>query len=418
MGTVKGKDRLHYAWLILLVCTLVVFGSLGLGRLAYSPILPHMQAGLGLSNTQAGTLATGNFVGYLLLSVIGGLLAARFGPRLIISFSMIVVGLTMILTGLAGSFWSAMLWRVLTGMGSGGSNIPALGLLAAWFAPRRRGLAVGIAIAGSSIALIATGYVVPPVLVSFGRDGWRAAWIIMGGVVLLLALLAWLTLRDFPAERGLEPLGGAWAGRPGDERASSLAWGSVYRSGVVWHLGLIYIAWGIAYIYITFFNKYLVTEVGLSDQTAGRLWSLVGWLSLTCGFTWGALSDRWGRKAGLALVYTVHAASFVLFALADGGISHILSAVLFGLSAWSIPAIMAAACSDQVGPRLAPAALGFLTVFFGVGQIVGPYVAGLLADRLGTFVPAFLIAGGVALLGALGSLLLPPGRAPEEASIG
>lgn len=418
MGTAKGEGRLHYAWPILLVCTLVVFGSLGLGRLAYSPILPNMQAGLGLSNTQGGALATGNFGGYLLLSVIGGLLAARFGPRLVISLSMLVVGLTMILTGLAQSFWAAILWRSLTGMGSGGSNIPALGLLAAWFAPRRRGLAVGIAIAGSSVALVVTGYAIPPVMASYGGDGWRAAWIIMGAAVLLLALLAWLTLRDSPAERGLRPLGDTPETPPGDERASSLAWGSVYRSGVVWHLGLIYIAWGIAYIYITFFNKYLVTEVGLSEQAAGRLWSLVGWLSLTCGFTWGAVSDRWGRKAGLALVYLVHAGAFALFAVADGAALYVVSSILFGLSAWSIPAIMAAACGDQVGPRLAPAALGFLTVFFGIGQVAGPYLAGLLADRLDTFVPAFLIAAGAALLGAVGALLLPPAPAPERASIG
>jgi predicted MFS family arabinose efflux permease len=240
----------------------------------------------------------------------------------------------------------------------------------------------------------------------------------MGGVVLLLALLAWFTLRDSPGERGLELLGGTPEEQPGAARTSSLAWGSVYRSGVVWHLGLIYIAWGIAYIYITFFNKYLVTEVGLSDQTAGRLWSLVGWLSLTCGFTWGAVSDRWGRKAGLALVYTVHAGSFLLFAVGGGAAPYIVSSILFGLSAWSIPAIMAATCGDQVGPRLAPAALGFLTLFFGIGQTVGPYVAGLLADRLGTFVPAFLIAAGAALLGALGALLLPPSYAPKAASIG
>jgi MFS family permease len=156
----------------------------------------------------------------------------------------------------------------------------------------------------------------------------------------------------------------------------------------------------------------------LSGQISGQLWLLVGWLSLTCGFTWSAVSDRWGRKAGLALVYTVHAGSIVLFAVAGGAASYIVSSVLFGLSAWSIPAIMAAACGNQVGPRLAPAALSFLTLFFGIGQAVGPHVAGLLADRLGTFVPGLLIAAGAALLGALGALLLPPGHAPKAASIG
>jgi MFS family permease len=85
-----------------------------------------------------------------------------------------------------------------------------------------------------------------------------------------------------------------------------------------------------------------------------------------------------------------------------------ISAILFGITAWSIPAIMAATCGDVLGPRLAPAALGFITLFFGVGQAIGPSVAGVMADASGTFVSAYLLAAFVAVLGAAGSLLLRP----------
>ena len=67
---------------------------------------------------------------------------------------------------------------------------------------------------------------------------------------------------------------------------------------------------------------------------------------------------------------------------------------------------MAATCGDLLGPRLAPAALGFITLFFGIGQSTAPSVAGLLADAFQSFAPALLLASGVALLGAFGSLLL------------
>ena len=67
---------------------------------------------------------------------------------------------------------------------------------------------------------------------------------------------------------------------------------------------------------------------------------------------------------------------------------------------------MAALCGDLLGPRLAPAALGFITLFFGIGQALAPGVAGALADRYGSFAPAFLLASGVALLGAVLSLPL------------
>ncbi len=87
--------------------------------------------------------------------------------------------------------------------------------------------------------------------------------------------------------------------------------------------------------------------------------------------------------------------------------------MLFGITAWGIPAIMAVVCGDIVGPLMAPAAYGFLTAFHGFGQAAGPYVAGRLADSLPTFTASYLMAAGVAFLGAIGMLLLrwaPGGR--------
>jgi MFS family permease len=73
---------------------------------------------------------------------------------------------------------------------------------------------------------------------------------------------------------------------------------------------------------------------------------------------------------------------------------------------------MAATCGDMLGPRMAPAALGFITLFFGIGQALGPIAAGALGDAAKSLSPAFLLAAGVAFLGAIGSLLLrPAGRA-------
>jgi MFS family permease len=83
-----------------------------------------------------------------------------------------------------------------------------------------------------------------------------------------------------------------------------------------------------------------------------------------------------------------------------------LSAALFALTAWSIPALMAALCGDRFGARLAPAALGLITLVFGLGQALGPWLAGAIADATHSFAPAFLVAGATALLvGGGGSLL-------------
>jgi MFS family permease len=397
----------HYAWLILAAGTLVVFGALGLARFGYTMVLPAMQQGLGLSNTQAGALATVNLIGYLVLSVLGGALAARYGPRIVITVGLTVAAAGMLLTGLANSFATAAVWRIVTGIGSGASNVPAMGLLAAWFVQRRRGMAAGIGVTGSSLALILLGLLVPHVLSAYGWNGWRICWFLFAGITLGLAVLAFSILRNCPSELGLLPIGDTGENTTITAKVRELNWGRVYRSGVVWHLGLIYVAYGFSYIiYMTFFTKYLIAEGGYTQESAGRLFMLMGWLSLLCGLIWGSVSDRLGRKTALVIVYIIHSVAFGLFALFPSQPGFIISAVLFGLSAWSIPAIMAATCGDLLGPRLAPAGLGFVTLFFGIGQAAGPSVAGIIADAGHSLSPALLLAAGVALLGAVGSLFL------------
>lgn len=404
-----NQDRIHYAWIVLAVGTLVVFGSLGLARFGYTVVLPSMQAELGMDNTQAGVLATANLVGYLALSVIGGALAARYGPRVVITSGLALAGVAMLFTGLANGFLQLAIWRGLTGIGSGASNVPVMALVAAWFTARRRGLATGIAVAGSSLGLILLGPLVPRILSVYGESGWRVSWYIFGGATLILAILGWLLLRNHPDKMGLKPVGAPGENPAPGSRAQALQWGRVYRSAAVWHLGFVYVAFGFSYIiYMTFFTKRLIAEGGYSPETAGRLFMTMGWFSLLCGLIWGTISDVIGRKPALVAVYLIHALAFSLFGFWPTPTSFTISAILFGLTAWSIPAIMAATCGDVLGPRLAPAALGFITLFFGIGQAIGPSVAGYLADSSGTFASAYLLAGGVALSGAISASLLRP----------
>lgn len=400
--------RIHYAWAILAMGTLVVFGSLGLARFGYSVVLPAMQVGLKMDNTQAGALATANLAGYLALSVIGGALASRFGPRAVIAVALTVVGLGMLLTATATGFTSAALWRAVTGVGSGASNVPVMGMWAAWFSRKRRGMASGIAVAGSSLALIAVGPLVPRILAAYPATGWRICWTIFGLVVLLLAAASFLLLRNRPSDVGLKPLGADATETPPAAANAGLHWGSVYRSWIVWHVGLVYIAFGFSYIiYMTFFVKSLIADGGYTQKEAGSLFMTMGWFSLLCGLIWGTLSDIIGRKHALVIVYLIHTVAFSLFALWPAPAGFTISAILFGLTAWSIPAIMAAICGDVLGPRLAPAGLGFVTLFFGIGQAIGPSVAGAVADTAHSLLPGMLLAGGVAFFGAIGASLLP-----------
>lgn len=401
--------RLHYGWIVTAVSLLAVTGAIGFGRFAYTPLLPSMKTALSLSYTQAGLLGTGNFLGYLLCSLLGGMLAFLYSPRLLISVSLVVVGLSLILTGFSEGFFFALSMRFLTGAGSGGANVPVMGLITSWFSARKRGLAAGMLVCGSSLGLISFRFYIPALLALPGGNGWRTAWYALGGATLAIALLNAAFLRDHPAEMGLEPIGipsGTDPAAPQGHRVSTLremfaTWPRLYRlAGLHFLFGFSYI------IYLQFFNAYLEQERGLSAAAANSFLFLIGVLSLASGPLWGSVSDRLGRNYGLAIVFGLQAGAQVLLALARGPVYLTAAVLLFGLSAWGIPSIMAAATADQVGPRLAAAGLGFITVLFGLGQALGPALAGYLADLTGSFVTSFLLAAAAGCLGMLGSLRL------------
>jgi sugar phosphate permease len=363
-------------------------------------------------------------LGYVAAVFVAGLLASRVGPRAVVAVSLSVSGAAMLLTGLVPTFTGARLGRFLAGVGGAGGNVPALALVPAWFGARRRGLAAGAAVGGSSLGLILTGPLVPAILARTGPEGWRLCWYVLGGLAFGLAVLSALFLRNRPAERGLRPLGETEAERRQAEAAAE-APGAVWErlrgaAGTLGHLAVIYSAFGLSYVvYATFFIRFLVGEAGFDPRQAGLLWLLVGVGSGGSGFLWGAVSDRHGRRAALIAVFTLQAAAFFLFGVGRSAPLFYLSAALFALTAWSIPALMTALTGDLFGARLTPAVLGLVTVALGVGQALGPYAAGRIADAAGSFAPAFLLAALVALLvGAGGSFLLPRLPRPESRGTG
>jgi MFS family permease len=417
----------HYAWTVLAVCVWVVFVSIGLGRFGYGLLLPSMQDALGLDNTGAGTLATVSLTGYLVFALVCGALTSRFGARIVIFLGLLLAGAGMLLTGTVRNTTAALLSLLLVGCGSGATNVPAMAMLSFWFGRKLRGLAAGIVVTGSSVAFILLGPLVPRFLVAIPDMGWRYTWYLYGAFSLLCSAGSLLLLRNDPSEMDLSPLGeppGESHGEPpGDLPEKPLdtaikpeepghagpweSWGRVLRSSRVWYLGMLYTAFGYSYIiYATYFIKHLVDGIGMSPVSAGSTYMLVGWFSLACGLLWSGLSDRIGRGWALCMVYLLQVAAYSLFAFGAGRGALTLSACLFGLTAWSAPAIVSATCGDLVGPRLAPAALGFVTIFFGIGQILGPMAGGVIADATGTFRGAFLSAGAVTILGALGAPFL------------
>lgn len=408
-------NKLHYGWIVIFMGFLTTVAAHGFGRMSYTIILPAMRDGLQFNYTQLGLLGTGNFIGYLTMAIIGGFIAARFGARIVITFALILMGITMILTGLSNAFGSIFAMRLMTGLGNGASYVPAMALGSVWFAEKRRGFATGIVSAGIGGGTLISGLIVPPILSFFGFDGWRFAWYILGGLVLIISGCVFAFVRSRPEDKGLAQVDAEVSPEPSagsTKKASALEWSRVVRKGAVWYLGVVYFFYGLSYIiYMVFFAAYLVKEIGYSQEAAGGLWALVGGLSIFCGMIWGGISDKLGRSKGASLAYLVLGLSYIIYALIKVEIGFYLSAILFGLTAWSIPTIMAATAGDFVGPRLAPAGLGFVTLFFGIGQALGPALGGYLADTSDSFTIPFLVAGLISFVGMVLAFYLPKSSA-------
>jgi MFS family permease len=387
-----------YAWVIVGTGTLTIFACLGLGRFALGMLLPSMAAGLSLSYAQCGAIGTANFLGYLAAVVAAGQIAGRFGARRVVVVALAIIAGSMLLVSQARSFLALAALYAITGFGSGSANVPMMGLIARWFDGSRRGRAAGFASIGSGFAIIVSGGLIPWVNGLRGAEGWRTNWVILALAVGVIAVVAALLLRDPPPA----PLG---ASAP---LAPATAPVAMSRSRPVWLLGLAYALFGYTYaIYVTFIVTSLVRERGFSETEAGQFWSWVGLLSLLSGPVFGAFSDRRGRRAGLMVVFGVQ---LVAYLFAAGDLPRLflhLSIALFGVAAWSIPTIMIAAVTDHVGQGRALAAFGFITFFFGLGQVAGPAVAGLLAERSGSFSSSFLMAAAFAAVAVLVSALLP-----------
>jgi len=400
-------NKKHYAWVIAFTGTLVTILAHGFGRMSYSVILPSMKDGLSLNYTQIGLIGTGNFIGYLSLAIIGGFIAARFGVRKVVFVSLIIIGIALFLTGFSESFLFAFIMRLFAGAGNGSSYVPIMALPAAWFAAKNRGLATGIVSGGIGVGLFLSGVIIPPVIKHFNHDGWRYAWFFMGIAVFVLAFVCYAFLRNNPKEKGLSMYGGDEEQKGGAKVTLFSAWKDIVREAEIWKLGCVYFMYGFSYIiYLTFFVAYLTKEIGISPSTSGAIFAVMGVFSIFCGVVWGGISDVLGRRYGSMLAYIALGVSYLIFVFYKVEAGFYLSAFVFGISAFSIPTIMAAAAGDAVGGRLAPAGLGFITLFFGIGQALGPAIAGWIKDTSGTFTNAFILSAFVSFVGAAGSLIL------------
>lgn len=404
MSELTKPSRFHYGWVIVACGALSLFSCLGLARFAYGMLLPGMREGLALGYDQMGFVSTGNFLGYLVAVALVPRLLRRFHPRATIAGGLLLIALCMFGISLSRGFWPLLGFYALIGIGSGLANIPVMVLVAHWFRRERRGRAAGTMIMGNGAAMIFAGLLIPQLGRLLGASGWRAGWLVLAVISLTASLLASLLLRNDPADLGLEPLGHREALTPAELAGADSPGGG----RLLLQFGVLYFLFGATYmVYGTFIVTTMVVDFKFSEVQAGAFWALVGLFSMASGIGFGALSDRIGRGHGLLAVFVVQTLAYLLAGSGLGSGALLVTVVLYGCSAFAIPTIMAAAIGDYFGLVRAATAFATITVFFAIGQVLGPGAAGILAEHTGSFASSYLAAAALTGLAAGLCLLLP-----------
>lgn len=375
---------------------------MGIGRFAFTPILPAMRDALGLSATDLGTLASANYLGYLL----GALAAAT--PALLRWRRQVMRGglLLVIVVTAAMAFTTSMpvwlLLRFVAGLASAGVFVFASAAVIGWFVQQKRPALVGFFFSGVGLGIALSGAVILLVERFIGAQAWRAEWL---GAALLGVLLVAPGLRWLPQET----LSAVAQPRPASAPRG------VSRPLLL--LAVSYFLGGVGYIVAGTFIVVIVSAVpGLEELGAGA-WILVGLASLPSTPLWTRVAGRIGRMTALGISYLLMAISLLLPGLIARPAAAVASTLLFGATFIAFGALTVAEAQALAPPLQAARTIALLTVIFGLGQVAGPLLAASLAGPGGDFRFSLVVAGMVVLGAALIALAsaFGPGRKPKAA---
>jgi sugar phosphate permease len=389
----------HYAWIILFTCFVNLFINYAV-QLGYGVILPEMIQELNFSRTAGGTIFNAYLIIYVALTPITGYLADRLGARRVITASALILGIGSVLMGTIQTLWMACLVYAIVGMGATGMWIPIIALVQRWFAPDRRGLALGILSVGYGLGFAAVGAGFPWIV---NHYSWRNAWYLLGFLALVMVILNGLLLRSDPTAAGMKPWG---LKKPAEKPSAqpepstdSLSVKLILKKRRFWQIGLSYFA--VCYS-LHAFTTYMVDfggQMGMSIEKASFLATVHGLGQVAGVLIILPLSDHLGRRKTLLISNTL--ITFTLIGIVITGHSWQMLNLLVGCFALFYGAIfpLYGACAGDYFPKKIIATVaGAWTPFFGLGAITAHWITGWMRDTIGTYDFAFAIAALMSLI--------------------
>ncbi|HBX56911.1 YbfB/YjiJ family MFS transporter [Pseudomonas sp. UBA2684] len=354
----------------------------GLGRFAFTPLLPHLIADGLLSLEQGARLATWNYIGYLLGALLALALHAPARMRVALPVALLLNAALTLAQGFTEDY-SSLLWlRLANGISNGVVFVQAPALVLEWLAQQQRTRLSGLIYLGLGGGL----------LLSSGVADWPAAWfdgaarwwpvaaLALPLAVLSACLLARLTLQPHPTA-AQHPSSALF------DRAST-------------PLFLAYAGAGLGYILpMTFLPALAREQLPADDPLLSGAWRWTALASLASIALWNHLGARLGDRRALLANYAAQAVGVAAPLLWPGQVGVLLCAVLVGgtfIGSVFLTQRLARSLHPHQGPRLSAA----LIALYGGSQLAGPWFAEQWLAHGGSLGQSFAL-GAAALLWAL-----------------
>ncbi|HEY2889002.1 MAG TPA: YbfB/YjiJ family MFS transporter [Dongiaceae bacterium] len=361
--------------------SIALASAMGIGRFVYTPILPFMADGLGLTKGEAGLIASANFLGYMLGALAASSPALRGSRR---SWAIAALAFSAVSTGVMGLFTDMpvfLLLRFIGGVASAFALVFSSALVMDRLAAAKRPALIALYFAGVGSGIVTSALLVAG-LAAAGY-GWRDFWF-ASGVLALLGLGLFMSLVPGSADAPAKPVETGAGGR--DPRLVALI--------------VSYGLFGFGYVITATFISAIVRSEPALKSLEPAIWLIVGIGAIPSVAIWAAIGRRIGNGRSYAIACLVEAGAVSLSVISLSPFAVALSALLLGGTFVGVTAtgLVNARELSRVDPRRN---LALMTAIFGIGQMIGPTFGGFLHDMSGSFRLPTLAAAGVLVIAGL-----------------
>ncbi|MED4075135.1 MFS transporter [Lysinibacillus sp. FSL M8-0216] len=359
-------------WVFVITGMLLIVTTTGFARMSYGIILPFMQEEMSFTTSQSGSLGTILFLGYLFTVGMSGILTMRIGAKkvLLVGGGCVVLGLTSLV--FVTNFGWAAISLFFVGAGSALVYTPLLSIAVSLY-PKKRGIVMGLLMSGAGIGMLLSGLLVPFMLQHFPVLGWRGTWLIFAFLTVIVMLLAFWTIKQPHTSKK-------------DITQEHIA---VWRSKGLYIIAGIYFAVGLVYLIPNIYQTSYMMNLGMSSATAGIVYAIAGIVSIGGAPFWGMLADKMGVKKALITALLLSVVGDLLPIMLVNIRGFIVSSIIWGSSLGGVLVLIQMKASQEVSPQNVASAIGFISIFYAVGQMIGPGLAGWLIEYFGGFSVAY-----------------------------